>query len=118
MKPSPETAKILTFVLIPVALVMCSGLVAQDLAICPPGPNDLTVFEFYGEAEQDNFGIGLDSAGDFNGDGIVDIVVGAPYMDAGAEDGGAAYVFLGGPATDPNYDFRLLAEAEPTIITN
>ena len=74
-------------------------------------PNELTVYEFYGEAEQDNFGIGLDSAGDFNGDGVVDLIVGSPYSDAGATDGGAAYLFLGGASADPNWDFRLLAEA-------
>ena len=96
MRVSPENARILTSILIFVILCVCSGSTAGDLTICPPGPENLTVFTFYGEAEQDNFGMGLDSAGDFNGDGIVDIIVGSPYMDAGAENGGAAYVFLGG----------------------
>lgn len=85
--------------------------VARTLADCNGDPNSLTTYEFYGEAALDNFGIGLDSAGDFDGDGISDLVAGAPYSDANAQDGGAAYVFLGGSSADPNWDFRLLAEA-------
>ena len=93
--------------------IFSGPITAKTLKNCGAGGDSggLTVYEFYGEAELDNFGTGLDSAGDFNGDGIVDIVAGAPFSDAGAQDGGAAYVFLGGAPGDPNYDFRLLAEA-------
>ena len=66
MKPSPETAKIFTIILVYVVLCTCSGSNAQDLVTCPPGPNDLLIVDFYGEVELDNFGNGLDSAGDFN----------------------------------------------------
>lgn len=107
--------KIIIFCLVIVAsYIFSSPIMAKTLKNCGAAadPNNLTVYEFYGEVELDNLGIGLDSAGDFNGDGIVDIVAGAPYMDAGAKDGGAAYVFLGGTSADPNWDFRLLAEAE------
>ena len=89
----------------------CQAAVGRTLVDCNGDPNSLTTYEFYGDAELDNFGIGLDSAGDFNGDGIPDLIVGAPYSDANAQDGGAAYLFLGGPSADPNWDFRLLAEA-------
>jgi hypothetical protein len=34
-------------------------------------------------------------AGDVNGDGYADVIVGAPYFDAGETDEGAAFVFLG-----------------------
>jgi len=96
-----------------VSFIISSPIMAKTLKNCGPtsDPNDLTVYELYGEVELDNFGIGLDCAGDFNGDGVIDIVVGAPYADAGAQDGGAAYVFLGGLSADPNWDFRLVAEA-------
>jgi hypothetical protein len=37
-------------------------------------------------------------AGDTNGDGYADLIVGAPFYDAGEADEGAAFVFLGGAA--------------------
>ncbi|ETD86608.1 FG-GAP repeat protein [Rhodobacter capsulatus] len=48
------------------------------------------------EAEA-RFGASLAAAGDVNGDGIDDIVIGAPRSDAGATDGGAAWVVFGAP---------------------
>jgi hypothetical protein len=41
-------------------------------------------------------GISVDGAGDVNGDGYADIIVGALSFDAGESDEGAAFVFLGG----------------------
>ena len=38
------------------------------------------------------------SAGDVNGDGYADVIVGAPFYDAGEIDEGAAFLFLGGPS--------------------
>jgi len=35
--------------------------------------------------------------GDLNGDGFADIIVGAPGSDLGASDGGAAFIYYGGP---------------------
>ena len=35
------------------------------------------------------------AAGDVNGDGYADVIVGADYYDAGETDEGAAFVFLG-----------------------
>ena len=47
-----------------------------------------------GEAHHDSAGWSL-AAGDFNGDGIPDILVGAPHNDAGGNDAGAAYIVYG-----------------------
>ena len=43
------------------------------------------------------FGWRLNSAGDVNGDGFADVIVGAYRYDDGLSDNGRAYVFLGGP---------------------
>jgi hypothetical protein len=43
-----------------------------------------------------NFGQSVASAGDVNGDGYADVIVGAVLYDAGESDEGAAFVFLGG----------------------
>ena len=49
-----------------------------------------------GAAAGDQFGAAVGTAGDVNGDGYDDVVVGAPYNDAGGTDAGRAYVFYGG----------------------
>ncbi|HQR38643.1 MAG TPA: FG-GAP-like repeat-containing protein, partial [Blastocatellia bacterium] len=43
-------------------------------------------------------GTSVAGAGDVNGDGYADVIVGAPFYDAGQSDEGAAFVFLGGPS--------------------
>ncbi len=43
------------------------------------------------------FGWQLSSAGDINGDGYDDVIVGAIHYDGGETDEGAAYVYLGSP---------------------
>ncbi|MFO0690003.1 MAG: integrin alpha [Myxococcota bacterium] len=43
------------------------------------------------------FGLNVASAGDINGDGYGDVVVGSPGFEAGTQDEGAAFVFLGSP---------------------
>ncbi|MCD6502308.1 FG-GAP repeat protein [bacterium] len=48
-----------------------------------------------GKRPQANFGFGLASAGDVNGDGTPDILIGAPGDGPNAE--GMAYLYLGGP---------------------
>jgi hypothetical protein len=48
----------------------------------------------------------VDAAGDVNGDGYDDILVGAPYFDNGQVDEGRAFLFLGspsGPSTVPSW---------------
>ncbi len=43
-------------------------------------------------------GYSVSSAGDVNGDGYADVIVGARYYDAGQVDEGAAFIFLGSAA--------------------
>ncbi|HEX9658066.1 MAG TPA: integrin alpha, partial [Bacteroidota bacterium] len=55
---------------------------------------------FTGAAAGDFFGVSVASAGDVNGDGYPDIIVGAQWNDAGGADAGRAYMYLGGPQLD------------------
>jgi hypothetical protein len=43
-------------------------------------------------------GFGVSGAGDVNGDGYADVIVGAYHYDSGQSDEGAAFVFLGSPS--------------------
>ena len=51
--------------------------------------------ELRGETAGDDAGLAVNGAGDVDGDGFADILVGARYHDAGGEDRGAAYLLLG-----------------------
>jgi len=64
-----------------------------------------------GEAVNDHFGIAVSGAGDVNGDGFDDVLVGASDNDAGGLGSGRAYVFFGGPGTDDVPDLTLTGEA-------
>jgi hypothetical protein len=48
-----------------------------------------------GEAAGDNFGLSVASAGDVNGDGYTDVIVGAYSNDDGGSQAGEAYVYYG-----------------------
>ncbi len=52
-------------------------------------------FRILGDAANDYAGISVSSAGDINGDGIDDLIVGANQNDAGGTNAGAAYVIYG-----------------------
>jgi hypothetical protein len=82
-------------------------------------PDEGAAFVFYGSAnglpaEPDwtahggragaLFGLAVATAGDVNGDGFDDIVIGAPFYDGGQEDEGRAHVYYGsadGPGSTP-----------------
>jgi len=81
-----------------------------DVLVGAPGETNGKAFLFYGAASFDStvdvtitgaasgdrFGYSVSAAGDSNGDGIDDLVIGAPYYDDGAKtDAGAVYVFAG-----------------------
>jgi len=53
------------------------------------------LYTFTGEAAGDRFGISVSGAGDVNGDGYADLIVGADRNDAGGTDAGRAYVYSG-----------------------
>jgi hypothetical protein len=57
-----------------------------------PLADDVPDFTFNGDAQGDRFGNAVASVGDMDGDGGVDLVVGAYFNDFTANDGGRAYV--------------------------
>ncbi len=50
---------------------------------------------FTGQTNGDRFGIGVSGGGDFDGDNIPDLVIGADFAYISSSDGGAAYVYFG-----------------------
>jgi len=61
--------------------------------------------------ESSFFGSSLANAGDFNGDGFDDLLVGAPFYSGIALRAGAAYLFYGGPDADANPDLAFFGTA-------
>jgi len=57
------------------------------------------------------FGYSAASAGDLDGDGLCDFIVGAPYDDSGGSDSGSAFIFLGDPQMDGTPDIVLKGES-------
>lgn len=60
-----------------------------------------------GAAAGDQFGTSVSKAGDVNGDGYDDVIVGAPNNDAGASNSGRAYIYFGGASMNNSADVLL-----------
>jgi hypothetical protein len=64
-----------------------------------------------GEATGDQFGKSVSNAGDVNGDGYDDVIVGAYYNDAGGASAGRAYIYYGGTSMDDVVDVTMTGQA-------
>ncbi len=64
--------------------------------------NGLNGFVLNGEAAKDASGRSVAAAGDINGDGIDDLIIGAPNADSNHIDSGRSYVVFGSAAGLPN----------------
>ncbi|MFO0984250.1 MAG: SBBP repeat-containing protein [Planctomycetota bacterium] len=60
---------------------------------CGGGP--ATLFTFTGDSAGDRFGSAVAGAGDVNGDGFADLIVGAPHDDVAGAFSGSAFVYSG-----------------------
>ena len=76
-----------------------------------PLPEAITERFFTGQAAGDLFGYSVSRAGDVNGDGYSDIIVGANGNDAGGNNAGRAYIYFGGASMDNTADVILTGEA-------
>jgi hypothetical protein len=68
------------------------ALIQPNLQAQTTPPADITIT---GESADDDFGWQVAPAGDVNGDGIQDVIIGAPSNDAVADFAGRAYLFYG-----------------------
>ena len=72
--------------------------------------NNIADLILTGEAANDQFGYSVSTAGDVNGDGFSDIIVGAPGNDAGGSNAGKAYIYFGGATLNNIADLILTGE--------
>lgn len=88
------------------------GLVDEGLVLVFSGSSggvtNVVLFQKESNQAGANFGYSVSTAGDVNGDGYADIIVGAPFWHDGQEDEGGAWIYLGSPSgvvnTPDNYD--------------
>ena len=73
-------------------------------------------FVIQGDAGGDRAGRSVSSAGDVNGDGFDDLIVGAPYGSDGGPDAGEAYVVFGKASGFGTIDLTTLSAADGFII--
>ena len=89
-----------------------SGLASIDLTSLGAGDG----FIIQGDAAGDEAGWSVSSAGDVNGDGFDDLIVGAPFGDDGGVDAGEAYVIFGKATGLANIDLTGLTTADGFMI--
>jgi uncharacterized repeat protein (TIGR01451 family) len=70
---------------------------------------------FWGENLGDEAGWPVSDAGDVNGDGYDDILIGANRHDVAVSDVGQTYLLLGGPATEWSMDMSLAVDADASF---
>ncbi len=77
-------------------------------------------FKIFGEANEDQSGFSVSSAGDFNGDGFDDVIIGSPYAGNAYSYGnhGIAYVIFGKYSNFTNIDLLTLDATQGFKIYN
>jgi hypothetical protein len=73
-------------------------------------PNGVADLVFTGDVAQARLGVSVASAGDVNGDGFVDVIVGAFSNTPNGANTGRAFVYFGGPGADATADWTLSGE--------
>jgi hypothetical protein len=78
---------------IPILSTLLFNVVSPNIDLSNLSPSNGFIIQ--GDAGGDNAGWSVSSAGDVNGDGIDDIIVGVPGGNAGGFDSGQAYIIFG-----------------------
>ena len=73
-----------------------------------PSPSVVAARAVNGQAATDNFGYSLDRAGDIAGSSADDVLIGAPFRDAGGTDAGGAYIYEGGSTATSASSLQIL----------
>ena len=94
-------------------LVLSSGTLSSDAGELGFEESDII---FYGDQGEQKFGDSVGGAGDVDGDGLVDVLVGATGNNDGADDSGAAYLFLGGGSLAEPTGVRDASAGDYTLI--
>jgi len=77
-----------------------------------PGADAKADLVLVGRRPGQNFGSTIAPAGDVNGDGALDLIVGAPFDDQAGKRSGRAYVYFGGKLLDDQPDLELFQGVE------
>ena len=59
----------------------------------------------------------VSGAGDINGDGLADLLIGSPFADPKGPDSGAAYVIFGRPAVQADPRTVMFTEGDGDVVT-
>lgn len=68
---------------------------ALAVSLCAIAPGQNLIYLYTGLSQSDSFGGSVAGAGDANGDGTPDYIIGAPFVDGFGTNAGAAYLYSG-----------------------
>ena len=94
--------------------VVYGGATGMDLVLNPSTLDGANGFTLAGIDTGDRSGRSVSSAGDVNGDGYDDLIIGASYADPNGGDSGETYVVYGGPRAPGSGGLLNLSELDGT----
>jgi hypothetical protein len=90
-------------------LPMNASVINASIEVNCNGPylGPLPLVNFTGAGTSDEYGLSVSSAGDINGDGYNDMIMGAPNNKTAGVSVGKAYIYFSSPTMDNNPDVIL-----------